>query len=98
MIQVSKVVAALSTSIRTSWKVAIHNINGALLILNLAPLYNKAVAKSEGNETARQVLAEQFRTLEQVSRVDGEAARRRMANGVPLYILRQTLDICICIY
>ena len=25
---------------------------------------NKAVAKSEGNETARQVLAEQFRTLE----------------------------------
>ena len=51
----------------------IYYIKGPLLILNLAPLYNKAVAKSEGNETARQVLAEQFRTLEQVSRVDGSA-------------------------
>ena len=39
MIQEGSVVAALSTSIRTSWKVGICNINRALLILNLAPLY-----------------------------------------------------------
>ena len=39
MIQKSKVVAALSTSIRTSWKVGIYYINRALFILNLAPLY-----------------------------------------------------------
>ena len=39
MIQESKGVAALLTSIRTSWKVEIYYIIGALLILNLAPLY-----------------------------------------------------------
>ena len=39
MIQDGKVVAVLSTSIKTSWKVGIYYINGALLILNLAPLY-----------------------------------------------------------
>ena len=39
MIQEGKVVAALSTSIRTSWNVGIHYINRALMILNLAQLY-----------------------------------------------------------
>ena len=40
MIEEGKVVAALSTSIRRSWKVGIYYINGSLLILNLAPLYH----------------------------------------------------------
>ena len=39
MIQEGKVVAALSTSIRTSWKVGIYYINWALLILKWKPLY-----------------------------------------------------------
>ena len=34
-----QVVAELSTSIRISWKVEIYYINGALVILNRAPLY-----------------------------------------------------------
>ena len=36
MIQDDQIMAALSTSIRKSWKVWIYYINGALLILNLA--------------------------------------------------------------
>ena len=39
MSQENSVVAALLASVRTSWKVTIHYINGALLILFHKPLY-----------------------------------------------------------
>ena len=45
MFQEGKVMAALSIYIKISWKVGIYYINGALLILNLAPLYEQSIQK-----------------------------------------------------
>ena len=57
MIQESKIVEAFSTSIRASCEVGLYYINGALLILNLAPLYYCKI-RSDEKDTAEKEFSE----------------------------------------